>query len=55
MKTCRECKHQVSQEAKACPNCGAPHPAKLKWDGYGYEYKSESTFLGLPLIHISFK
>ncbi len=55
MKTFRECKHQVSEQAVACPNCGAPYPAKTKWDGYGYEYKSDSTFMGLPLIHISFK
>ena len=55
MKTCRECKHQVSEQAISCPNCGAPYPAKVKWDGYGYEYKSEARFLGLPLIHISFK
>lgn len=55
MKPCRECNHKVSEQAFACPNCGAPHPAKAKWDGYGYEYKSSSTFLGLPLIHISFK
>jgi len=54
MKTCRECNHQISEQAFACPNCGAPRPAKKKWDGYGYEYKSNSTFLGFPLIHISF-
>jgi len=39
----------------ACPQCGAPFPAKDKWDGWGYEYKSGTTVLGLPLIHISFK
>lgn len=55
MRTCRECKHEVSEQAMACPNCGAPYPAREKWDGYGFEYKSESTFLGLPLVHISFK
>ena len=39
----------------ACPHCGAPFLAKKKWDGWGFEYKSEATFLGLPLLHISFK
>ena len=39
----------------ACPDCGAPFPAKVKWDGWGFEYKSEATLLGLPLLHISFK
>ena len=55
MKSCRECKHQVSEQAVACPDCGAPYPARERWDGYGFEYKSQSTFLGLPLLHISFK
>ena len=55
MKPCRECQHQISEQAVACPNCGAPFPAKEKWDGWGFEYKSQSTFLGLPLVHISFK
>lgn len=39
----------------ACPQCGAPFPAKEKWDGWGFEYKSKATLLGLPLLHISFK
>jgi hypothetical protein len=55
MKPCRECQHQISEQATACPNCGAPFPAKEKWDGWGYEYKSKTTLLGLPLVHISFK
>jgi uncharacterized membrane protein YvbJ len=55
MKSCRECQHQISEQAWSCPSCGAPFPAKEKWDGYGFEYKSETTFLGLPLVHISFK
>jgi hypothetical protein len=55
MKPCRECQNQVSEQAKACPQCGAPYPAREKFDGYGFEYKSKTEFLGLPLIHISFK
>ena len=55
MKPCRECKHQVSEQAMACPNCGAPHPAKDNWDGWGFEYKTDATLMGLPLLHISFK
>ena len=23
---CTECKHKISDEAKACPNCGQPDP-----------------------------
>lgn len=55
MKSCRECRQAVSEQAFACPNCGAPYPARDKWDGWGFEYKSAQTVLGLPLIHISFK
>jgi len=55
MKACRECRGQVSEQAFGCPHCGAPFPAKEKWDGWGYEYKSEATLFGLPLLHISFK
>ena len=55
MKPCRECRHEISEQALSCPKCGAPFPAKDKWDGYGFEYKSQTTFLGLPLLHISFK
>lgn len=55
MRACRDCKHQVSEQAYTCPNCGALYPAKEKWDGWGYEYKSKTSFLGLPLVHISFK
>ena len=55
MKECRECHHEVSEQAFSCPQCGAPYPAKEKWDGWGFEYKSEATLFGLPLVHISFK
>ncbi|MBN1473398.1 MAG: zinc ribbon domain-containing protein [Syntrophaceae bacterium] len=55
MKNCRECQHEVSESAVTCPNCGAPYPAKEKWDGWGFEYKSKTTIAGLPLLHISFK
>jgi len=55
MKPCRECKQEISEQAISCPHCGAPYPAREKWDGWGFEYKSETTILGLPVVHISFK
>ncbi len=55
MKKCRECQHDISEQALACPNCGARYPAKEKWDGWGFEYKSKIIIMGLPLLHISFK
>jgi hypothetical protein len=55
MKPCRECQHHVSDQALACPQCGAPYPARPRWDGWGFEYKSGLKLLGLPLVHIAFK
>ncbi len=55
MKRCRECKREVSEQAIACPGCGAPYPARAAWNGYGFEYRSRLTLAGLPLVHISFK
>lgn len=55
MTPCRECQHEVSEQAKACPNCGAPYPAKEKWDDWGFEYKSKATLFRLPLVHVSSK
>ena len=55
MKPCRECRREVSEQAFACPQCGAPYPARESWDGFGFEYKSPITIAGWPLLHISFK
>lgn len=55
MKPCRDCRRQVSEQALACPQCGAPYPARAHWDGWGYEYKSAATLFGLPLLHVSLK
>jgi len=55
MKPCRECKKEISEQAFSCPHCGTPYPAKDKWDGPGFEWKSQAMMFGLPLVHISFK
>ena len=55
MKPCRECRREISEHAFACPQCGAPYPARETWDGWGYEYKSKVAIAGLPLVHVSFK
>jgi len=54
-KPCRECRHEIFEHAQTCPQCGAPKPGKENWDGWGYEYKSQATLFGIPLLHISFK
>jgi len=51
---CRECQREVSTEATTCPHCGAPRPSDQEWRGTGYEYRSERTFYGYPLIHVAF-
>ena len=43
---CPECGEQISERAPVCPHCGAPGT----WQG-GFEYKSDTTVLGLPLVH----
>lgn len=55
LRPCRVCRKEISDQAVACPHCGAPYPAREKWDGWGFEYKSGATMFGLPLLHISFK
>lgn len=55
MKPCRECQQEISEDARGCPQCGAPFPAREKWDGYGFEYKTKTAICGMPLLHISFK
>ena len=53
MESCRECGNQVSDQAQMCPHCGSPYPARHDWRGWGFEWKSEATYLGYPLIHIA--
>ena len=55
MISCRECQQPASAQAFQCPHCGAPYPARPKWDGWGFEYRSTASVLGWPLLHISFK
>jgi hypothetical protein len=53
---CRTCDWLVSWNARACPHCGAPNPviaAYLK-RAYGYEWKSQASFMGYPLVHVAF-
>lgn len=51
---CRECKEAVGPSASTCPHCGAQKPWKQDWNGPGFEYKSEASLFGLPLVHVAF-
>ena len=44
---CEECGKQISDRAYACPHCGLRRLV-------GYEYRSQRTIFGLPLIHVAF-
>lgn len=51
---CRSCRKEVSTEAMSCPHCGAPFPARRAWGGRGYEWKSKTTVMGYPLVHVAY-
>jgi hypothetical protein len=53
LSTCRECKKEVSTEARACPHCGAPRPADQNWRGSGFEWRSARQIMGYPLVHVA--
>ncbi len=52
MKPCRACRHEVAEDAHACPNCGAPRPARQDADAVGFEYRSAARLGALPLLHV---
>jgi predicted RNA-binding Zn-ribbon protein involved in translation (DUF1610 family) len=47
---CSECGAEISDQALACPQCGKPATLGRI---FGYEYRSEATLLGLPLLHVA--
>lgn len=51
---CRECGKEISSDAFSCPQCGAPRPSLPKWQGTGYEWKSQRKIFGIPLVHVAF-
>jgi len=54
MINCPECGEKISDKALSCPKCGNPMkpiPINALWRGY--EWKTKTQILGLPLIHIA--
>jgi len=54
LKPCRECGREISSEAAACPGCGVAWPARERWSGPGFEWKSRARLFGIPLVHVAF-
>jgi hypothetical protein len=52
--SCRECNGQVSDQAPACPHCGAPVSWKAEFRGWGFEWSSRTKVAGWPLVHVAF-
>jgi len=52
--TCRQCAAEVAAEDAACPECGAPEPANREWKPGGYEWRTQATWMGYPVVHIAY-
>ncbi len=50
--SCTECGKEMSDKAVMCPHCG--HPTGRSFPLYGYEYRSEQEYFGLPLVHVAY-
>ena len=47
--SCPECGKEISDRALFCPACGFSRKGGAF---YGFEYRSKTTWFGLPLVHI---
>lgn len=48
MKTCRDCKGEISRSAKSCPHCGARKPNQGKFE-YGL-HQFANALMGIGMI-----
>lgn len=56
---CPECSSDISDKAWSCPKCGYPMrepkwPPLARWCWLGYEWRSRTEVLGIPLVHVAF-
>lgn len=54
LRPCRACRNEVALDARFCPRCGAPFPARTAANVAGYEWKSRARLFGWPLVHVAF-
>lgn len=54
LQQCPECSGQISDAAFECTHCGHPLRQREAWLRWGYEWKSRTTVLGVPLVHVAF-
>ncbi len=54
--SCPECQSSISEKAYSCPHCGYPLrevPVVVRRKRWGWQWKSETSLLGWPLVHIA--
>lgn len=52
-KYCDRCQTEYPADLNACPICGGPSRARLPGKRWGYEWKSQASWFGIPLIHVA--
>ncbi|MGQ9464414.1 MAG: hypothetical protein ACUVQ4_01735, partial [bacterium] len=51
---CQKCDREISDDIDTCPYCGVISPTKKEDNGPGFEWQTNATVYGYPLIHIAF-
>ena len=51
---CRVCGAGVKAADLRCPACGAPRPGQKTFHGEGFEWRTQGSWLGVPIVHIAF-
>jgi hypothetical protein len=52
--SCSACGRRMAPDHRFCPSCGAARTASVADRGTGFEWKSNLTVYGWPLVHVAF-